>query len=564
MTGGPSPIRSSDGRDPSTRSTAGNVGRGIAVAAALIAIGNIASRVIGQVRESVIAGLFGATCGVDAAAYALASRVPTTLYDFIVGGLVSAALVPVFADLAERDERELGVVAGTIFSTATLLMTLAAGLAWFFAPAIGTLLTLSAGPSPLRDTTTSLIRWMLPATVLMATSGLITGLLQARRQFLLPAFATAIFNVGIIVGAWSLSDILSVRSLAVGMILGAALQVLMQAPGLRGTYLRPGFAIGHPAVRRIARLYLPVLVGLSFALFGTAVDAALASGAGISTGAADAAGTAATCGTAAGGGNGSPAAAIMRYATTLIQLALGIIATAVSLAALPTLSRQGVDDADLGDYRRTLSLTLKVVLLLILPATAALAALAQPIIVLLFQQGAFGARDTAITTLALLFYLPSLIAAAIDQPLIFAFYARQNTLLPNLVNGVAIATYLLVAFGTIYSLGVYGLIVANSMQWGIHALLMLWFAHRRLDAVRGQRLAAAFTRGLVASALAGGAGYGAVRLLGGSADGKGEALVLILVGGTVLTAVYFVCARLLHIEALEVLLAGVTRRLQRK
>ncbi len=514
------------------------IGRGIAVAAGLIALGNIASRIIGQVRESVTAGLFGATGGVDASAYALASRVPTTLYDFIVGGLVSAALVPVFAELAERDEQELGLVAGTIFSAATLLAALAAALAWIFAPQIGTLMTLTAGPGALRDTTTSLIRWMLPATVLMASSGLTTGLLQARRQFLLPAFATAVFNVGIILGAWTLNRTLHVRSLAVGMILGAAFQVLLQVPGLRGTYLRPGLRLGHPAVRRIARLYTPVLLGLSFALIGTVVDAALASG------------------------QQPGSAAIMRYATTLIQLALGIIATAVSLATLPTLSRQGAD-SDLVEYRRTLTMSLKVVLLLILPATAALAALAQPIIVLLFQQGAFGGLDTQITTLALLFYLPSLIAAAVDQPLIFAFYARKNTLLPNLVNGAAIGTYLLVAFGTVRTLGVFGLILANGMQWGVHALLMIWFAHRHLDAIRTHGLAVAFAKGSLASAAAGGAGYGTFLLLGGHATHKVDALLMIVAGGAVVGCVYLLLARLLRMEALEVLMAGVRRRVAR-
>lgn len=515
------------------------VGRGIAVAAGLIALGNIASRIIGQVRESVTAGLFGATGGVDASAYALASRVPTTLYDFIVGGLVSAALVPVFAELAERDEQELGLVAGTVFSAATLLATLAAALAWIFAPQIGRLMTLTAGPGPLRDTTTSLIRWMLPATVLMATSGLTTGLLQARRQFLLPAFATAVFNVGIILGAWTLNRTLHVRSLAIGMSLGAAFQVLLQVPGLRGTYLRPGLRLGHPAVRRIGRLYTPVLLGLSFALLGTVVDAALASG------------------------QQPGSAAIMRYATTLVQLALGIIATAVSLAALPTLSRQGADDTNLADYRRTLTMSLKVVLLLILPATAGLAALAQPIVVLLFQQGAFGGLDTQITTLALIFYLPSLIAAAVDQPLIFAFYARKNTLLPNLVNGAAIGTYLLVAFGTVRTLGVFGLILANGMQWGVHALLMIWFAHRRLDAIRTHGLAVAFGKGLLASAIAGLAGYATFELLGGHATHKLDALLMIAAGGAVVGAVYLLLARLLGMEALEVLTAGVRRRVTR-
>lgn len=529
-----------------------SVGRGIAIAAALIALGNIASRVIGQVRESVIAGIFGATQGIDSSAYALAARVPTTLYDFIVGGLVSAALVPVFAELAERDEDELGTVAGTVFSAAILIAIIAAVVAWSSAARIGALLT--ERPGALRVTTTTLIRWMLPATVLMALSGLITGLLQARRRFLLPAFATAIFNVGIILGAWTLSGTLGIRSLAIGMMLGAALQVLLQFPGLRGTRLRPGLHLRHPAVRRIARLYAPVLIGLSIALIGTAVDARLASTAGL--------GIAADAALPPSSGTGAPA--IMRYATTLIQLALGVIATAVSLAALPTLSRQGVDDTDLASYRRTLGLTLKVVLFLILPATAALAALAQPIIVLLFQHGAFKRTDTQITALALLFYLPSLIAAAVDQPLIFAFYARKNTLLPNLVNIAAIGAYLIVAFATVRSLGVFGLILANCMQWGIHALLMLWFAERRLGALHDQGLERAAGAGALASGLAGAAGYGVALLLGAPVSRKSAALLIIIAGSTVLAAVYLALARLLHLEALETLTAGPRRRIVRR
>ena len=507
---------------------------GIAAAAVVIALGNIASRVVGQVRESVTADLFGA--GVDASAYALASRVPTTLYDFMVGGLVSAALVPVFSELAEQNEQELGVVAGTIFSAATLLTLIAVAAAWLSAPAIGVLMTLTAGPSAVRETTTTLIRWMLPATVLMGASGLVTGLLQSRRQFLLPAFATAIFNVGIIAGAWLLSDKIGVRSLAAGMVLGAALQILLQLPGLRGAQLRVGLRLRHPAVRRIGRLYVPVLVGLSFGLIGTSVDAALASGV------------------------GREAPAVMRYATTLIQLALGIITTAVSLAALPTLARQGASNLD--DYRRTLTLGLKVVLLLILPVTAALAALARPLIVLLFEQGEFTSANTDMTSRALLFYLPSLVAAAIDQPLIFAFYARKNTMLPNLVNGAAILTYLIIAFGTVRLLNVYGLILANGLQWGVHALLMLWFAHRRLNAIQGQGLGEAFGKGLVACAAAGALAFGVVQLLPPPA-GKPEALLAIAVGGAVVTIVYGALVWMLRLEALDVLALGVRRRLNR-
>ncbi|HEX6293234.1 MAG TPA: murein biosynthesis integral membrane protein MurJ [Herpetosiphonaceae bacterium] len=516
---------------------AAQIGRGIAIAAALIAIGNIASRLLGQARETIIARLFGVS--VESSAYAIASAVPTTLYDLIVGGLVSAALVPVFSELAERDEAELGRVAGTIFTLATLIMATAAGLTWLAAPWLGTLLTLSTNSPMLRSETIDLIPWMLPATIFMALAGLITGLLQARRRFLLPAFSTATFNVGIIVGGLLFSAGYGVRSLAIGMGIGALGQVLLQAPGLRGVPLRLALDLRHPDVRRIGRLYVPVLIGLSFSLIGIVIDRSLASG--VSEG----------------------AAAQMRFATTLIQLALGIVATAISLAALPTLSRQGADPSDLTEYRRTLALSIKSLLLLLLPVTALMAALAYPITALLFEGGETTAAGAVAIGTALLFYLPSLIAAGIDQPLIFAFYARRNTLLPNLVNGGAIGAYLLVAFLTVRAWGVYGLILGNVVQWWVHALLMLWFAHHRLDALRGQRLGEAVWKGVLASGAAGAICGALYTLVDGPAQGKIMILALIVGLGSLGLGLYLGMAYLLRLEALYAFGAAIGRRMRR-
>lgn len=513
--------------------TSVQVGQGIAVAALLIALGNIASRLLGQLRDSIISGLFGVTA--SSGAFALAARVPTTLYDLIVGGLVSAALVPVFSELAERDERELGQVAGTIFTVATLLMTVVAAFTWLVAPLMGVLIDES-----IRDLTVQLVRWMLPATVFMALAGLITGLLQARQHFLLPAFSTATFNLGIIVGGLFLTAQFGVASLALGMIIGAIGQVVLLAPGLRGISLRPGLNFGHPDVRRIGKLYLPVMIGLAFSLIGTAIDSVLAAPL-----------------------NGGAAAAQQRFATTLIQLALGIVATAISIAALPTLSRQGTDPANLHDFRRTLALSIKALLLLLLPVTALLAALAYPVSSFLFQWSNAGPEAAALIAQALLVYLPMLIAAGIDQPLIMAFYARRNTLLPNLVNGAAITAYLVTALLLVRPLGVYGLILGNVAQWWVHALLMLWFAHTRLDALRGQRLSEAMWKGLIAGAITGFVCYGLFLLLGPWATDKWSTLALIIGIGSVGLAIYLGIGHVLRVEAQEMFRAALLRRLRR-
>lgn len=504
----------------------------IASAAALIALGNVASRVMGQARESVIAALYGTDPAVSA--YRVASAVPTQLYDLLVAGVVTAALVPVFSAYAERDERELWRVASSVFTLILLAVAALSALLWLLAPAIAPALAPGfAGDAALLATVVALIRWMLGAVLFMALAGLLTALLQSQRRFLLPAFTTAVFNIGIIAGALLFRS-WGITALAIGMLLGAIGQVALQLPGLRRARLQPRFELRHPGVQQILRLYWPVAVGVGFSLVGTVLDRRLATQAGLQ------------------------AAAYMSFATTLIQFALGLTATAISLAALPTLARQ---DDDPAAFRGTLAASLKSVLLLVLPATALLATLARPTVTLLFEHGAFSPADTRITTLALLLYLPSLTAAAVDQTLIVAFYAKRRTLLPNLVQGAAVGCYLLVALALVDPLGMYGLILGNVAQWVAHALLMLFLTQRLLGALRGQRLGEAFWKGLLASSLAALAVALAVWPLATLATGKLGALLQLGVGGTVGMLVYGLACMLLRVELWGTLVALLRRKL---
>src|SRR5215216_1932574 len=453
--------------------------RRVVIAATLIAIGNIASRVLGLARESVIAGLFGAGAAVDA--FTAASTIPTTLYDLLINGAISAALVPVFSEYAEGDERAFWHVASTIINLALLVMTAVVALLIWLAPQV--IGVLAGGfRADIRDQATQMVRLLLPAAIFMGLSGLITALLYARQRFLAPAFTASAYNLGIILGAVLLTPLLGPLSLVVGVLAGALFQVLLQLPGLRnldssassgdvgqqrGIGYRLVLDLRHPGVRRILRLYAPVSLGIGFSIAGTVLDRNLASGL------------------------GEAAISTQRYATTLIQFPLGLVAAAVSFAVLPTLSRQ----ASAGDeqaFRGTLAMGMKVVLLLVLPAAAGLAALATPVVAALFQHGNFTATDTDRTARALLLYLPGLPAAALDQMLLFAFYAHKRTLAPNLVQGAAIGIYALTALTLLAAnLGLSALILGNSAQWIGHALILLVLS-RRLVNLRGLRLGEAF------------------------------------------------------------------------
>ncbi|MFN8567150.1 MAG: murein biosynthesis integral membrane protein MurJ [Kouleothrix sp.] len=388
---------------------AASLARRIAIAAALIALGNIASRFLGLAREAVIAGTFSRGSDVDV--FTAASTIPTTLYDLLINGAISAALVPVFSEYAEGDEREFWHVASIVINLALLVVAAVTALLIWQAPLAVTVLA-GGFQANIREQATTMVRWLLPAVVFMGLSGLITAILYARQRFLLPAFTTSAYNAGIIAGALLLTPVLGPFSLVVGVLIGALLQVALQLPGLRGMAYRPVIDLRHPGVQRILKLYAPVAMGIGFSIAGIVLDRNLASR--------------------------LPASALstMRYATTLIQFPLGLVAAAVSFAVLPTLARQasaGHDDA----FQRTLAMGIKVVLLLIVPATAGWRHWPGRLATL-FEHGNFGARDTAAVAQALLLYLPGLPAAALDQMLLFAFYAHKRTLAPNLVQGAAV------------------------------------------------------------------------------------------------------------------------------
>src|SRR5689334_50019 len=222
--------------------------RSIALAALLIAAGNIASRLLGLGRVTAIALFFGRGAGVDA--YAAAWTVPNTIYDVLIAGAVSAVFVPVFSEYAEGDPREFGrIVSGVVTCVLLLLLALLAMLAWQ-APLLARLLVQSARPDVYAQTVL-LVRLLLPAVLLMGLAGLATAALHARRKFVLPACTGAVFNAGVILGAVLFHGQLHVASLAIGASIGALGQLAIQVLGLRGLRYRPILNLRHPVMRRM-------------------------------------------------------------------------------------------------------------------------------------------------------------------------------------------------------------------------------------------------------------------------------------------------------------------------
>ncbi|HUS16950.1 MAG TPA: murein biosynthesis integral membrane protein MurJ [Chloroflexia bacterium] len=433
----------------------------IAKAAFIIMVGSVLSRVLGLGREVVISYQFGAGAKVDA--FTAAAHISTIIYDLLISGMVSAALVPVLSEYAAPERRaELGRIVGIILTGAVCVLVVGVGVLEIFAGPIVHFITNCADPCPATERLAlDMTRIVLPGVVFMGISAVLMSTLYALHRFAFPSLAMSALNAAIIGAALLLTGILDVQSLAVGMAAGAVLMVAIQWPGVHDVPIRLGFDLHHPAVRRILRLYAPIAVSLVVSQLALVFDRRFAFEV----------------------GEGSVSA--MRYGTTLIQFALGIVGAAISLAALPSLS-QHFANGDEPAYRRTLGAGMRLVTVLVLPAAAGLFFLAVPLVTLFFEGGAFTEGDTWSTVLALLCYVLGLPAAALNQVLIFGFYSRKNTVTPVTVGICGVAVYLVAALLLKGPLGMAGLVLASSAQLTFNATvtgLLLW---RMLGGLPGQ------------------------------------------------------------------------------
>jgi len=534
--------------------------RSVATAAAVIALGNVASRLLGLVREQVMAALFGATGSTDA--FVAASAVPQMVYDLLVGGAISAALVPTFVDVADDDER-LGALVSSVLTVVALALTVVALMLGLAAPLVVAVLAAGFDAEQQAEAAT-MVRVMLVAVVLQGLAGILMSVLYARRRNALPAFAVAVYNGGIIVAALAMHQWLGAYALVVGVVVGAVGQLLLQLPGLGRVRLRPRLDRRQPELRAISRLYLPVVLGMLVTVVGIVYDRYLASGL----------------------AEGS--LSVMNYATRLIQFPLGLVGTAVSFAVLAPLARHAgvlaqftgdtggpvtagsavrgagaegtaargegseVDDARGADahaaYRQTLRFGVRMVIVLMVPATVGLMVLSEPLVRLLFERGRFGDVETARTALVLLAYAPQLPFTALDQVFIVAFYARRDTRTPVLVGVATVLLYMVSANALMSRLDVAGLALANAIQNSAHGLILLALLERAGVGVMDRRLVGFACRVVAASAVMGASVWwtAALVLTGGEAalDLAASLIGLAALAG----AVYFVALELLGVR----------------
>ncbi|MBN1877524.1 MAG: murein biosynthesis integral membrane protein MurJ [Anaerolineae bacterium] len=520
-------------------------------AALLMSVGNVSSRVLGLIREMTKSYLFGA--GGAVSAFDVALQVPTMFYDQLIGGMLSSALVPVFSDYANPEDREeLWHLFAHLLSLVVILLGVLVIGVILAAPWIAQLLGKGFDAEYL-SLAAQMIRITALAVLFLNVAGLFSGALYALNSFARPAFTPAIYNAVVVIIMILLGHTaLNVRAMALGVLIASIAQVVFQIPGMPEMWKRlrrvnvttlltsmSPFPL-HPALITIGQLYLPIGLGLLVDQLAVGLSFNLASR------------------------TGESGIAWMKYAATLIQFPLGLVVTAVSVAILPTLSRYATE-ADEAAFRATLAQGLRLVLVLVLPAAVALLVLAEPLVALLLERGEFLPSDTQATAQVLRFSILGLVFAALDQPLIFAFYARKDTWTPALVGVATVLFYIVLAlFPTwLHAPRLWELILANSLKLSAHALLMLHLFTRKVGSLRPHAVVRTAGLSLIASVLM------AVPLAGMwiltkdlAPPGLGGVFLRLVVSSLVGLSVYLLALRWMGVEDLSLLRDAFRREIK--
>ncbi len=449
---------------PPGNGSAAPMAGGLAVAAAIVTVGMLGSRLLGVVRQAAIADAFGASPELDA--YNVAFRIPDLIFQLLAGATLASAFIPVFSRVYRRGSADAGWrLASSILNLVMVGTAALCVVAFFLAPLLVPLLAPGLGEDLARedelpDKAVKLTRILLVSPMLLATSGIVTGILQGRQHFVLPAISPILYNLAIIFGAVALAGRWGVEGLAVGVVIGSGLHLAVQIPGLARERMRYArvFDWSDPAVREVGRLMLPRMFGLAAAQANFFITT-----------------------TYFASRVGSSAISNLTYAWFLMSLPVALFGIAFSVAAFPRLADQAAD-GDVRAMTATISRVMRTIMFLTIPAALGLWLLAEPVTTVLFERGEFTAFDTRIVATSLAFYCIAIVPQAGIEIHSRGFYALSDTRTPVLVTvgGLAVNLVLSILLWEEYQHEglAFALAIAAVAEW----LALYWLYGRRTGA----------------------------------------------------------------------------------
>lgn len=430
---------------------------GFAKTAALMGIIILLSKVMGLVRDVMIAGAYGTT--MYAVAYETASKLPVTIFDFVLGGVVTSAFIPVYNSIAVKEGKDKASAFTQSYMNLILLLTgIIAVFGVIFAPALVSFIApdLSADAAAL---SVRLTRIMFPMVIFVGLAFTFVGFLQSEGEYNIPAVISLVSNL-IMVGYLAVSGMftddpmISVTGLSVAMLIGWAAQAAVQIPSVRkrGFRYRPTAPVLTPETKRAAKNALPILAATWTTPVCTLINTRLASGM-------------------------EGAISMLGYANRLYIIIVGLFSFVATNLLFPYFARADAA-GDTEEKDRMTRMSVKVLTFIIAPISVGVAVLAEPFVSLIYENGAFDATDTLWTANALRFYSVGMVFAAVSEVLTKAFFAAEKTKYPMIAALVSVTFNVAVVAFLGGWLHIGGIALVSGLAAAVNMAVNLFFAYR--------------------------------------------------------------------------------------
>ncbi len=435
----------------------------VAGAAGSVSAATMISRILAMFREMVMSAYFGAGLFTDA--FNIAYRIPNLLRDLFAEGALSSAFIPTFIrTLTQGDREKAWLLANRVINALIVVLGAFTLLIYFGAKWFVYLLAAGFANVPQKiELTVQMTRIMSPFLLCVAIASVVMGMLNAFGKFFIPAMAPSAFNVCCILAGIFLSPFMPrfglepIVSMAIGALAGGASQFMVQIPAAYRLGYRYRFSLdfADPGLRRIAKLMLPAVIGLSATQINITVDSQLA------------------------GLYGNGPISWLGYAFRLMQLPIGLFGVAIATATLTTVSQHAAHN-NLDKLQHTVTSSLRLAACLTFPSTAGLIIFREEIIRLLYQRGHFLASDTNQTGKVLFLYATALFAYSAIKILVPTFYALDDTRTPVRTSMITVAVKIAINFLLILPLGYLGLPLATAVASWMNLTLLLRSFRKRL------------------------------------------------------------------------------------
>jgi putative peptidoglycan lipid II flippase len=460
--------------------------KNIAKSAAIVSVITMLSRVLGYIRDAISAAIFGV--GIASDAYFVAFRIPNMLRNLLAEGALSSAFIPVFTEyLEKRDKKDVWMLAANVMSLLAIVLAFVTSFGIIFADPIVRVMAPGFVNQPEKFAlTVTLTRYLFPFIFFVSIAALFLGILNSLKKFSIPAFAPVILNVAMIASGYFLCPLFGttperqVYGWVIGALSGAVLEIIIQwIPTSRMGFKYKFFIdLKEPGVRKIGKLMVPATIGQSVTQINLLVGTILAS-------------------LLAGG-----SVTYLYYGNRLMQLPFGVFGVAIAMVSFPYISSYAAK-GDMVNLRETIHSSLKQAFFIVIPASAGIIFLSQPINALLFHYGRFSLADTVCTANASTMYSIGIFAFTGVKILTQVFYAIDKASTAVKISVTAILLDILLSIILMHPMKYMGLALATSIDGMIQFCLLYFFVSKYIGGMKTKELAIYFIKILFISLVMG-------------------------------------------------------------